>query len=326
MIDAITLCPRASDLIAHDFGDDRPAWLAARRKGLGGSDIAPILGLSPWTSPLQTWRRKMGMEPDVNPSWVMKVGSRMESEIAETWAKLNNCTLYHLPFVTDADKPWRCASVDALAVFLDGHVEILEIKWSGRGVEDVPDYYYTQVMWYMAITGIHQARLVVADPFHEPEGRIVEWNDEIAQGLLDAADAWWQKHVEGDEPPEPSTSDERKGAAFDKLAATPVAMTADSTACEIVAKLTAAKERKDGADDEIKTLEADLAEHMVKMGASKLDGGDWSATFVEKQGSIQYAKYVKAQGVPAEVLEPYRGTVSRYLTVRAKKNNGGNKE
>ena len=267
----------------------------------------------------------MGMEPDVNPSWVMKVGSRMESEIAETWAKLNNCTLYHLPFVTDADKPWRCASVDALAVFPDGHVEIFEIKWSGRGVEDVPDYYYTQVMWYMAVTGIHRARLVVADPFHEPEARVVEWNDEIAQGLLDAADAWWTRYIEGDEAPEPTLPDERKDAAFDKLAQTPLAVTADSTACEIVAKLTAAKQRKDGAESEVKKLEADLAEHMVKMGASKLDGGDWSATFVEKVGSIRYAEYVKAAGVTQEQLEPYRGNSSRYVMVRAKKN-GGNKE
>lgn len=325
MIDALTLCPRASTLIAHDFGDDRTAWLAARRKGLGGSDIAPILGLSKWSTSLQTWRRKMGMEPDSKANWQMKQGTHNEPLIAEDWAERNGVTLVHLPYVTDAEKPWRCASVDYLGVFPDGHVEILEIKYSGKGIEDVPDYYYTQVMWYMAITGIHQARLVVADFFHEPEGRIVEWDADIADGLLTAADSWWTRYIEGDEAPEPSTADERKDAAFEKLAKSTVAMTADTRACEIVAKLTAAKERKNGADDEIKILEADLAEHMANMGASKLDGGDWSATFVEKVGSIRYAEYVKAAGVTQEQLEPYRGNSSRYLTIRAKKN-GGNKE
>lgn len=326
MIDAITLCPRAGSLIAHDFGKDRAAWLAARRKGLGGSDIAPILGLLKWSSSLKTWRQKMGLDPDTKANWQMKQGTHSEPLIAEDWAERNGVTLVQLPYLTDADKPWRCASVDYLGVFPDGHVEILEIKYSGRGIEDIPDYYYTQVMWYMTITGIHQARLIVADFFHEPEARIVQWSDEIADGLLTAADAWWTRYVEGDEAPEPTMADERKEAAFDKLAETPLAVTADSTACEIVAKLQAAKERKGSAEDEIKTLEADLAEHMVHMGASKLDGGDWAASFVEKQGSIRYAEYVKAQGVSMDELEPYRGTVSRYLTVRTKKNNGGNKE
>lgn len=83
MIDAITLCPRASNLIAHDFGDDRTAWLAARRKGLGGSDIAPILGLSPWTSPLQTWRRKTDVGVTccvVSTGVVWDDGTNMEDE------------------------------------------------------------------------------------------------------------------------------------------------------------------------------------------------------------------------------------------------------
>lgn len=325
MIDAITLCPRAASLIAHDFGKDRAAWLAARRKGLGGSDIAPILGLSKWSSSLKTWRQKMGLDPDTKANWQMKQGSHNEPLIAEDWAERNGVTLVLLPYLTDADKPWRCASVDYLGVFPDGHVEILEIKYSGHGFDDVPDYYYTQIMWYMAVTGIHQARLVVADFFHEPADKPVEWDDAIADGLLTAADAWWTRYVEGDEAPEPTLADERKEAAFEKLAATPLAVTADSTACEIVAKLTAAKERKGCAEDEIKILEADLAEHMVKMGASKLDGGDWSATFVEKVGSIRYAEYVKAAGVTQEQLEPYRGNSSRYVMVRAKKN-GGNKE
>lgn len=39
---------------------DRADWLAARRTGIGGSDVAPILGLSKWRSPLDVYMVKRG--------------------------------------------------------------------------------------------------------------------------------------------------------------------------------------------------------------------------------------------------------------------------
>ena len=36
----------------------REEWLARRRSGIGGSDVAAVLGLSPWKSPRQVWLDK----------------------------------------------------------------------------------------------------------------------------------------------------------------------------------------------------------------------------------------------------------------------------
>ena len=38
----------------------RDAWLAARRSGIGGSDIAAICGLSPYQTPYDVWLDKLG--------------------------------------------------------------------------------------------------------------------------------------------------------------------------------------------------------------------------------------------------------------------------
>ena len=39
---------------------DRAAWLAQRRNGIGASDIAAVLGISPWKTPLQLYMDKRG--------------------------------------------------------------------------------------------------------------------------------------------------------------------------------------------------------------------------------------------------------------------------
>jgi predicted phage-related endonuclease len=38
----------------------REEWLAARRLGIGGSDIGALLGASPWSTPLDVWADKTG--------------------------------------------------------------------------------------------------------------------------------------------------------------------------------------------------------------------------------------------------------------------------
>ena len=40
--------------------NDRAKFLAERSKGIGGSDAAAGLGLSPWTTPLQVDRGRRG--------------------------------------------------------------------------------------------------------------------------------------------------------------------------------------------------------------------------------------------------------------------------
>lgn len=40
---------------------DRAGWLEARKDGLGASDAAALLGLSPWKTNVQLWEEKCGL-------------------------------------------------------------------------------------------------------------------------------------------------------------------------------------------------------------------------------------------------------------------------
>ena len=56
-------------------------WLRWRQKGIGGSDVAPILGISKWTSSIDIWLSKTNQKCD---NCVQKLSSKIINELAES--------------------------------------------------------------------------------------------------------------------------------------------------------------------------------------------------------------------------------------------------
>jgi hypothetical protein len=249
----------------------------------------------------------------------MALGTENESLIAGVWAAKQGCRLIKIPFLREIANPHRAASVDFIAVFPDGHVELIEVKWS-KGMDDVPDYYFTQVAWYMAITGIHTARLVSGGDRNEPDdGLPVPWDESLAADILATADEWWKAHILIDVAPEPMTSEEIKAEAANRIhELIPERVDADATANEIAGRLLDVRKQIDALGEQKEGLEAEIAKHMVKMGAAKVRGDGWTASFIEKKGSIHYAEIVKSLNLPTEELEKHRGYSCRFLSVRGK--------
>ena len=318
-MDALELIPRAGHLVAHDFSNDRAAWLAARRTGIGGSDVAAILGLSPWATPIMVWRDKTGRDPDGAATWSMKIGTAMEATIAETWAASVGATLYDLPFLRDATHPHRLASVDRVAVMPDGTVALVEVKWSAQGFDEVPAHYLTQIVWYMAILGLHRAYLVVGGPYTEPRGLPVEFDPDLAADIVAACDRFWADHIVADIEPAPQNADERKGVALRRLEGSTAEVDADDATEAIAAELVAAKAALEEAEASVKGIEAALSEAMAARMAAKVRGQGWTAQVIEKAGAVSYAAYCKRAGIPAEALEAFRGKPSRYVMFRQDK-------
>uniref|UniRef100_UPI00193103D1 YqaJ viral recombinase family protein n=1 Tax=Caenibacillus caldisaponilyticus TaxID=1674942 RepID=UPI00193103D1 len=62
-------------------------WLRERRKGIGGSDAAAILGLNKWKSPIQVYMEKIGeIESDVS-SEAAYWGHVLEDVVAREFSK-----------------------------------------------------------------------------------------------------------------------------------------------------------------------------------------------------------------------------------------------
>ena len=67
--------------------NDRKEWLKARQKGIGGSDAASVLGISPWKTNVQLWEEKTGItEPeDISEKEVVRFGKESEAAICSSW-------------------------------------------------------------------------------------------------------------------------------------------------------------------------------------------------------------------------------------------------
>lgn len=132
-----------------------PEWRSWRRTGLGASDAASVLGLSPWTPARLLWERLTGRAPEQEETFAMKRGMRLEPTIRRMAQACLGMPLP--PACGHHDRfSWLLASFDGLSV--DGDV-ILEVKAPNQEAHalalegKVPDHYRPQVQQQLLVSG-----------------------------------------------------------------------------------------------------------------------------------------------------------------------------
>lgn len=150
---------------SHSPGSD--GWLDQRSTRIGGSEVAVVLGLSPWESPFSLWHRKQHRLGPIADNEPMEWGRRLEDVILAKFREDRADDAGVLPHVqlgtTWERDGWRLANPDAIAT-LDGEAVVVEIKNAARGdawEAGPPVHYLTQVQWYMDVLDIDRAILAV---------------------------------------------------------------------------------------------------------------------------------------------------------------------
>lgn len=142
------------------------SWLKNRKKYLGGSDIACILGLNPWRTNVQLYREKKGIvEPDdLSDNPLVIYGTKAEEHIRALFALDHpNLTVEYVPNNSwhNTEFPFAAASLDGWTTDENGRKGILEIKTATitskqqalKWKDAIPDNYYCQVLFYLGVTG-----------------------------------------------------------------------------------------------------------------------------------------------------------------------------
>lgn len=150
-------------LLVGYYENNSPEWHAERAGCIGGSDIAAIMGKSPWKSYYTLWAEKTGLIDDsIEPTMAMKMGTAFEPVIRKLWAENNAEWLAVSETGTWAsvEHPTWKANPDGLIRWKDGELGILEIKHTSQWWENLPEMYELQVQWYLHLLGLTRGVVV----------------------------------------------------------------------------------------------------------------------------------------------------------------------
>lgn len=144
-----------------------------------GSKIATILGISPYKTTVELWHQMRGESEPEEATTAMMRGTIQESGILGWFFQVLRPDIEQVSgetTVTRPDLPWAAANPDAVGTE-DGNTIFVEAKsiaraknsdgihteadeWGEPGTDEIPLYYYVQVLWQMHMT-------------HGPEGERV---------------------------------------------------------------------------------------------------------------------------------------------------------
>jgi putative phage-type endonuclease len=258
-----------------------------RRTGLGGSDAAAALGLSPWQSPFDLWEEKTGLAPPVEQNEPMLWGKLLEDTIRREYARRTGLEVtYRKDMIRHPARPWMFAH-------LDGEIapqrKILEVKtardargWGEPESDDIPRHYLIQIHHCLAVTGAEAcdvAALIGGQDFRIYQ---VARDREIEEQLIDGEAAFWESVTEG-VPPAPSTlADAMKRWGHFKAEGHTVAEADEQRAVDILRRSHQLRHELDAAEESAKlTLMRALSERADTLvnaygevlATWKLDGG-----------------------------------------------------
>ncbi|MFJ3545392.1 YqaJ viral recombinase family protein [Streptomyces rubiginosohelvolus] len=319
-------------------------WHEARRGGIGGSDVAAILGLGGgrYTSPLHVYEAKHGRST-FSGNEAAEIGSEIEPFLAHMFTKRSGIRTAEAPgTLVHVDRPWMRVNVDRMTFERPGPASgVLELKsrseyqaaeWEDGAVPDAPAI---QAHWGTAVGGWDHgfvAALVGGNKFRWVR---LERDEEMIEWLVDYCGRWFQRHVVEGFPPDPDGYE----ATTDLLAklwsvkAETIAEVNVDRASELRALRRDLKEREAALAEEIRTVENEMriltGDHEIATADGK-PAWSWKAngTFAgkrfaeaEPELAAQYTHQVDAldlDRLKAEKPETYNRYRARVLRVPAK--------
>jgi putative phage-type endonuclease len=305
-------------------------FLAQRRAYIGGTDIAAITGVSPWATPLTVYLDKSAPEQAEHADNLpMRRGLALERFIADEFERAYPRTVcYHPRPVVRTDWGFPAgASVDRFVATREHPrtpIAVLECKtafgfqsarmWSEAEAE-LPDSYYVQVQWYLAVTGLDLA-YGAADTGREKLTVIpIEADPAVQKRLIAAGREFWQRHVERGVPPAPTGTDpdaEALSRLWPDTIPEPPATIEDELAelvlSDYLAHSVKAKEHASEAERAKQQLQALMGEHESAIV------GSWRLSWKRQSRTSIDSKRLKAER-PEVATEYSRTTESRVFGV-----------
>ncbi len=198
--------------------------------GIGGSDVAAALGLSPYRTPMQLWHELLSRDvagPVRGAAALhLRFGQHAEPFLAEEYERCTGLrTRAHAETLRHPRHGFMFGHVDRL-VYASGAkntdralgagaeseqpTAVLECKtasafsrqgWGTAGTDQVPTQYLLQCVWYMALTGCPSAELAVLIGNNDFRIYSVARDLQLEAAVIERVERFWNDHVIAKTPP-----------------------------------------------------------------------------------------------------------------------------
>lgn len=185
-------------VLTRTQGMSRSEWLRWRRRGLGGSDMAAIMGLSPFASPLEVFRAKIREASADDASEAMYWGTQLEDVVAREFARRTGFKVHRRQaLLQHPTVPYLIGNVDRIVTSHPGGPAVLEAKTTSAFRQEswaegaAPLAYQVQVQHYLDLTGYAQGYLAVLIGGQDFRIVPVPRDAELIARMHEAAEAFW---------------------------------------------------------------------------------------------------------------------------------------
>jgi putative phage-type endonuclease len=292
-------------------------WHEWRGRGIGSSDIAAILGISPWASPYSIWQDKaLGINDRGGNMETMQWGKLLESAIlAETERRLGFTIYGEQTRYEHPDYPFARCTVDALFAddtADDGIVECKttsDVKWSA-----IPTHYEAQVQWQLAVCNRQRAWIACLHNGRKLSLWPIERDQDTGDAMLAIAAEFWDGVLTG-QPPDLDGSLSTTNALASRYAAPVEGETVElDSLADVIDSLRNAKTRKTEAESLVSFYENEIKAVMGDATIGTVDGME--AVTWKTRKSRRLDRELLNEKYPNEVAECMYDDESRYFIVK----------
>lgn len=202
---------------------DNPRWHELRRQGITASEIAAVMGISPWESPFSAfWRKVNDWQWEGNE--YTATGQHLEGSIADWWWSSDRGAPYggigEAGLYAHPDRPWQLATPDRRLLGEFEHLygthgplsrklrSLLECKWIAHswdgwgepGTGDIPVHYRAQCLWQADVMGVDEVHVAALGPGGFRAYRVQRDEDDLKL-MREAGAEFYRRLVEQDPPP-----------------------------------------------------------------------------------------------------------------------------
>lgn len=297
---------------------DRLTWLGARQAGIGGSDVAAILGLSKWRSPIDVWVDKTTSVQENDPSEAAYWGTVLEDVVAVEFQKRTglrvrrrNSLLQHKAY------PYMLANIDREIVGQDVGLECKtasEYRRDEWAEDEIPAEYILQCQHYMAVTGYKAWWIAVLIGGNKFVHKLIERDEELIKMLIEQEGIFWHRYVEPKVMP-PADGSEACGKALSEMypQSNGQAMALDAECKDMLERRAKLKERADLTKQQLEQIDNTIK---AKLGETEIgEAGRYRVTWKTITSSKPDAKILKEQ-YPDVYKACLKTSESRRFTVK----------